>query len=116
MVVGEDVKVVVNVADAVDVFVDVAVVVDVIVGVEVRISVGVKEELAVKVGETGRMIIIGVLVGMNGGVGERIAGRGDGHAIGEATTRGIYPPLQAAKRRINTAARVILFIYFLHSI
>lgn len=93
---------------------NVAVLVD--VGVDVSISVGVKDEVFVKVGETGMMTTVDVAVGMNWGVGERIAGRGDGHATGVAIARGMYPPLQDASKRINTVARIILVILFLQSL
>jgi hypothetical protein len=99
----------INVDVNVNVGVNVAEVVDVIV--EVRVPVGVIEGVSVKVGETG-VIILGVAVGTNGGVGERITGKGDGHTISVATARGMYPPLQAVSRRSKKIARVILVILF----
>jgi hypothetical protein len=83
VVVGVDVGVVEIVAVEVDVIVIVE------VEVEVMVCVGVIEEISVKVGDTGMMTITGVGDGMNGGVGERIAGRGDGQVTGVATTSGI---------------------------
>jgi hypothetical protein len=84
--VGESVVVAVGVAEGVEVGVEGIVVVDVNVnvkvGVNVRISVGVTEAVAGSVGETGMMITVEVADGMNGGVGERIAGRGEGDTIG----------------------------------
>jgi hypothetical protein len=81
VVVGVDVGVVEIVAVEVDVIV--------IVEVEVMVCVSVIEEISVNVGDTGMMTITGVGDGMNGGVGERIAGRGDGQVTGVATTSGI---------------------------
>ena len=111
--VGGTVGVETGVDEDVDVEVIVAVIVVVAVGVdvfmEVSVAVGVTEAVWVNVGETGR-ITLGVAVGMYGGVGERIAGRGDGQTIGVATASGMYPPLQAASRRINKVARVFLVI------
>jgi hypothetical protein len=84
--VGVDTKVDVYVAVAVTVYVEVAVVVTVGVAegvdvfVEVSVPVGVIEAVWVNVGEMGRRTQ-GVAVGRYGGVGERIAGRGDGHTI-----------------------------------
>ena len=120
--VGVDTAVDVYVAVAVTVYVEVAVavIVDVAEGVdvfvEVSVPVGVIEAVWVKVGETGMMTTVDVAVGMNWGVGERIAGRGDGHATGVAIARGMYPPLQDASKRINTVARIILVILFLQSL
>jgi hypothetical protein len=86
VVVGESVVVAVGVAEGVVVGVEGIVVVDVNVnvkvGVKVRVSDGVTEAIAGNVGETGMMITVEVADGMNGGVGERIAGRGEGDTIG----------------------------------
>jgi len=86
VVVGESVIVAVGVAEGVVVGVEGIVVVDVnvnvIVGVNVRVSDGVTEAVAGSVGETGIMITVEVAEGMNGGVGERIAGRGEGDTTG----------------------------------
>lgn len=79
----------VGVKVGVNVDVNVEVIAVVIVGVDVNISVGVADERSVRVGEAGMLIIFGVSDGINGGVGERIAGRGEGHEIGDATTSGI---------------------------
>lgn len=87
------------------------------VGVDVLVSgiitVEGITEVGVDVGETG-MMIPGVAGGINRGVGEMIAGNGDGHTIGVEIARGIYPPLHADSRRIKTIARIILVILFLH--
>jgi hypothetical protein len=48
--------------------------------------------------------------GMKGGVGERIAGRGDGETIGVVISTGIFPPVHAPSQNNNIAARTILFI------
>ena len=48
--------------------------------------------------------------GMKGGVGERIAGRGDGETIGVVIRTGIFPPVHAPSQSISVAARTILFI------
>jgi len=47
---------------------------------------------------------------MKGGVGERIAGRGDGETIGVVIRTGIFPPVHAPSQSISVAARTILFI------
>jgi hypothetical protein len=57
------------------------------------------------------MTIVEVVKGTRGGVGDRIAGRGDGHITGVATVRGMYPPLQDASIRINKMARLILVMF-----
>jgi hypothetical protein len=48
--------------------------------------------------------------GMKGGVGERIAGRGDGETIGVVISTGIFPPVHAPSQSNSIAARTILFI------
>jgi hypothetical protein len=87
------------------------------VGVDVFVSGIVIVEgitdVGVNVGGMG-MMITGVAVGINAGVGERIVGNGDGHTMGVEIARGIYPPLHADSRRIKTIARIILVILFLH--
>jgi hypothetical protein len=87
------------------------------VGVGVLVSrmvpVEVVNKVAVNVGEMG-MMIAGIAVGINGGVGERIVGNGDGHITEVEMARGIYPPLHADSRRSNTIMRIILVILFLH--
>jgi hypothetical protein len=54
----------------------------------------------------------GVVVedGIKGGVGERIAGRGDGETIGVAISTGIFPAVHAPSQSNSIAARTILFI------
>jgi hypothetical protein len=54
------------------------------------------------------MTIVEVAKVISGGVGDRIAGRGDGQTTGVATVRGMYPLLQDAIIRISRIARVIL--------
>lgn len=48
--------------------------------------------------------------GIKGGVGERIAGRGDGETTGVVTITGMFPPVHAPSKRSSITARTILFI------
>ena len=65
--------------------------------VDVSICVGVNEDVSIRVGETGRKVSVGVTEGTNGGVGERIAGRGDGETIGVVMATEILPTLHPTK-------------------
>jgi hypothetical protein len=103
--VGVDVGIEVDVEAGVDV--------NVVVGVSVKSSVGVIEDVSVRVGETGMMITVDVADGMNRGVGERIAGRGDGEITGVVTDKEIFPGLQVTSNRANAITGNILIILIL---
>jgi hypothetical protein len=85
------------------------------VAVDVGVFVWVVDEVSVKVGVTGRMITVCVGDGMNGGVGERITGSGDGDTTDVIIGRGRSCPLHATNNSTNTAADRRLFMLFLQS-
>jgi hypothetical protein len=85
------------------------------VGVSVRISVGVNEDVSVRSGVTDRMITVDVADGMKRGVGERIAGKGDGGMTGVVTAKEIFPALQATSMRPNVIAGKIFVMLILQS-
>ena len=111
IVVGVVVKVDVGVEVGVNVYVEV----NVNVNVGVRIWVGVNEDVSFGVGDPGMMVIIGVADGMNGGVGERIAGRGEGETTGVLIDTEMSPKLHDPSKRAKTIDRNILLIRILQS-
>jgi hypothetical protein len=85
------------------------------VGVNVKVSDGVTEAVPVGVGETGMMITVEVADGMNEGVGDRIAGRGDGKTNGVVTGKEIFQALHPASKIATMIAGILLIIPILQS-
>ena len=111
--VGVSLKTDVLVAVEVDVvvLVRVEIGVDVVVRVDVIVCVGVG--VSGKVGVADRMITVDVGDGMNGGVGERIAGKGEGVEIGVIIGRGMTCPLHATRNKLSTVTDRIFPIFIL---
>ena len=76
--------------------------------------VGARVDMDVNVDADARVMVnVAVAEGMKRGVGERIAGRADGGTTCVAMDRGIYLPLHATSRRINTVTVMILIMIFI---
>jgi hypothetical protein len=81
--------------------------------VAVNNSVGVKDGLADMVGEAGRRVRVAVAEAMKAGVGERIAGNGEGETSGVELIRAIFQLPQPASKSANRIAGKVLFIFLL---
>jgi hypothetical protein len=73
------------------------------------------DDVMVKDGGTGKPVIVSVVDGTNGGVGEKIAGGRDGETIGVVTAKGIFNPPQDTNRNTSQAARIRFAIFHLRS-
>jgi hypothetical protein len=78
--------------------------------VAAKVPVGVIDEVA-KIGDTVKTVIVSVVDGTNGGVGEKIAGGRDGETNGVVTAKGIFIPPQDTSRNASQAARIIFAIF-----
>ena len=117
MIINERFGIWVKIKVGVEVIVDVAMDVDVIVIVDVgvRASVGVIEGIVPRVGDRTRVVAVDVADGMNGGVGERIDGCGDGETASVVTGREIFHAPHADRTSVNTITGNIFIMLVLQS-
>jgi len=78
---------------------------------EVGLPVEVKDEVIAEVGDPVIPVTVNVVDGMNGGVGENIAGGRDGEKNGVFTATVIFIPLQDANRRASHTTGTIFVIF-----
>jgi len=71
---------------------------------------GVVEGTSVNVMIKGRAVVVGVADGMNGGVGDRIAGMDEGETTGVIIAKGMFRPLQAARKKRAVKAKIVFIM------
>jgi len=79
------------------------------VNVEV-VVIGVVDGASDNVMIKGRAVVVGVADGINGGVGDRIAGKDEGETTGVLITNGMFVPPQAARKKRAVKARIVFII------